>query len=168
MVLMTHNTDIADSWEREGDDPRVLLQLLAERLRGRPQRRALFDEPLNQIDRALLRMTIVAILLAASVAAAQEQWDRFRGGYGRNRFPPRYPTATSFDGGFNFCRLMYTSDRREAGGSGLVDRLLGRRHQFLDAPRRADQDDDQPAGERQPQPLHHSHLRSRRFSSARS
>jgi hypothetical protein len=64
-------------------------------------------------------MTIVAILLAASVAAAQEQWDRFRGGgYGRNRFPPRYPTATSFDGGFNFCRLMYTSDRREAGGSG--------------------------------------------------
>ena len=29
MVLMTHNTDIADSWEREGEDPRVLLQLLA-------------------------------------------------------------------------------------------------------------------------------------------
>ena len=25
MVLMTHNTDIADSWEREGEDPRVLL-----------------------------------------------------------------------------------------------------------------------------------------------
>jgi len=22
MVLMTHNTDIADSWEREGEDPR--------------------------------------------------------------------------------------------------------------------------------------------------
>ena len=21
MVLMTHNTDIADSWEREGEDP---------------------------------------------------------------------------------------------------------------------------------------------------
>ena len=65
----------------------------------------------------ILRMTIVAILLAASVAAAQEQWDRFRGG-GRSRYPPRYPTATSFDGGFNFCRLIYTSDRREAGGSG--------------------------------------------------
>jgi len=66
----------------------------------------------------LPRMTIVAILLVASVAAAQDQWDRFRGGYGRNRFPPRYPTATSFDGAFNFCRLMYSSDRREAGGSG--------------------------------------------------
>jgi hypothetical protein len=66
----------------------------------------------------ILKMTIVAILLAASAATAQEQWDRFRGGYGRNRYPPRYPTATSFDGSFNFCRLMYTSDRREAGGSG--------------------------------------------------
>lgn len=78
-------------------------------------------------------MTIVAILLAASVGAAaldvarpspepvewaQEQWGRFRGWGGRSRYPPRYPTATSFDGGFNFCRLIYTSDRREAGGSG--------------------------------------------------
>jgi hypothetical protein len=26
MVLMTHNTDVADSWEREGDDPGVLFQ----------------------------------------------------------------------------------------------------------------------------------------------
>jgi hypothetical protein len=64
-------------------------------------------------------MTIVALLLAASVAAAQEQWEqRFRGWGGRSRYPPRYPTATSFDGSFNFCRLVYTSDRREQGGSG--------------------------------------------------
>jgi hypothetical protein len=62
-------------------------------------------------------MTIVALLLAASVATAQQQWDRFRGG-GRSRYPPRYPTAASFDGAFNFCRLVYTSDRREGGGSG--------------------------------------------------
>ena len=66
----------------------------------------------------LLRMTVVAILLAASIAGAQEQWQRFRGYGGRSRYPPRYPTATSFDGAFNFCRLIYTSDRREAGGSG--------------------------------------------------
>jgi hypothetical protein len=67
----------------------------------------------------LLKMAIVAVLLAASAAGAQEQWDRFRGGgWGRSRFPPRYPTPASFDGGFNFCRLMYTSDRREQGGSG--------------------------------------------------
>ena len=29
MVLMTHNTDVADSWEREGEDPRLLLPVLA-------------------------------------------------------------------------------------------------------------------------------------------
>ena len=65
----------------------------------------------------LLRITIVAILMAASLASAQE-WERFRGWGGRSRYPPRYPTAESFDGGFNFCRLVYTSDRREGGGSG--------------------------------------------------
>ncbi len=26
MVLMTHNTDIADAWEREGEDPRFFYQ----------------------------------------------------------------------------------------------------------------------------------------------
>jgi hypothetical protein len=26
MVLMTHNTDIGDSWEREGDDPRFFYR----------------------------------------------------------------------------------------------------------------------------------------------
>jgi hypothetical protein len=65
-----------------------------------------------------LRTIVIVFLVAATGAAAQEQWERYRGGYGRARFPPRYPTATSFDGGFNFCRLMYTSDRREQGGSG--------------------------------------------------
>jgi len=65
----------------------------------------------------IARAFAVALVLAAGVASAQEQWGQFRGG-GRGRFPPRFPTATSFDGGFNFCRLMYTSDRREQGGSG--------------------------------------------------
>lgn len=57
-------------------------------------------------------------MLVTAVVAAQ---DPFRGGrfsYGFRRVPPRFPTATSFDGGFNFCRLMYSSQRREAGGSG--------------------------------------------------
>lgn len=62
------------------------------------------------------RALVVALVLAASVASAQERWGRGWGG--RGRFPPRYPTVTSFDGGFNFCRLMYNSDRSERGGSG--------------------------------------------------
>ncbi len=62
------------------------------------------------------RAFVVALVLATSVASAQERWGRGWGG--RGRFPPRYPTVTSFDGGFNFCRLMYNSDRSERGGSG--------------------------------------------------
>ena len=65
----------------------------------------------------IARGFLIALLLAATVASAQEQW-RGYGGYGRRRFPPRFPTATSFDGGFNFCRLMYNSARGEPGGSG--------------------------------------------------
>ncbi|MEY4635133.1 MAG: hypothetical protein RJA55_931 [Acidobacteriota bacterium] len=62
------------------------------------------------------RALVVALVLAASVASAQERWGRGWGG--RGRFPPRYPAVTSFDGGFNFCRLIYDSDRSERGGSG--------------------------------------------------
>jgi hypothetical protein len=64
------------------------------------------------------RAFVFAMVLAATVASAQEQWGGYRGWGGRSRFPPRYPTVESFDGGFNFCRLVYTSDRREDGGSG--------------------------------------------------
>ena len=52
-------------------------------------------------------MTIVAILLAASVAAAQEQWDRFAAAAtGAIAFRRAIRPRPSFDGGFNFCRLM--------------------------------------------------------------
>ena len=64
------------------------------------------------------RAFVFTLVLAATVASAQEQWCGYRGWGGRSRFPPRYPTVESFDGGFNFCRLIYTSDRREDGGSG--------------------------------------------------
>ena len=58
-------------------------------------------------------VAVVAVLLASAAAYAQ-----YRGyGYG-SRIPPRFPTANSFDGYFNFCRGMYYSDRREAGGQG--------------------------------------------------
>ena len=38
MVLMTHNTDIGDSWEREGDDPTYFYTFGVARLRVRHQR----------------------------------------------------------------------------------------------------------------------------------
>ena len=48
MVIMSHNTDIADSWEREGENHAVLRFVLATRLRDWRQRRALRDDPLNE------------------------------------------------------------------------------------------------------------------------
>ena len=62
--------------------------------------------------RALL--TAVLVVLTASAAAAQFG---FGGGFGR-RAPLRLPDANTFGHGFNFCRGIYTSDRREAGGQG--------------------------------------------------
>ena len=59
---------------------------------------------------------LVLVLLVATTAAAQE-WFR---GYGRgyNRVPPRLPKADSYDGGFSFCRGMFTQYRGEPSGSG--------------------------------------------------
>jgi hypothetical protein len=52
-------------------------------------------------------------ILAGSVLVcyAQQIWS---GGYGYT--PPRFPTATSFNGSFNFCRVLFKSDRREKSG----------------------------------------------------
>ena len=54
---------------------------------------------------------VLAIAIAAAVAEAQI----WRGGYGFTA-PPRHPNAQTFAGGFNFCRLMFTSNRREKRG----------------------------------------------------
>jgi hypothetical protein len=62
------------------------------------------------------RAIAVLLVLATFGLAAQEPF-MWRGGWGR-RTPPRFATAESFDGGFNFCRLMFTSRWREPSGSG--------------------------------------------------
>jgi len=56
-------------------------------------------------------------LLAGVVGYAQERGGAqiWRGGYGFTA-APRYPTANTFTGGFNFCRLAFTSNRREKRG----------------------------------------------------
>lgn len=50
-------------------------------------------------------------LIAIAASAAAQIW---AGGYGRT--PPRFPTETTFSGGFNFCRAMFQSNRREKQG----------------------------------------------------
>jgi hypothetical protein len=55
-------------------------------------------------------LALVVVLLGAAIADAQ--WFRQR------RAPPRFPTADSFDGAFNFCRGMFQSFYREPGGQG--------------------------------------------------
>jgi hypothetical protein len=54
---------------------------------------------------------IGALGASMTVAHAQRIWSGY---YGRT--PPRFPTATTFDGAFHFCRVMFNSDRREKQG----------------------------------------------------
>lgn len=62
--------------------------------------------------RLALVLGVVGVLCVASAAFAQ------RGFGGFFRTPPKFPTADTFGHGFNFCRGVYTSGRREAGGQG--------------------------------------------------
>ena len=65
--------------------------------------------------RGAYRTVLAALVLVGIAAAAAAQiWV---GGYGGRR-PPRYPTETSFGGGFNFCRVLFTSTHREKQGWG--------------------------------------------------
>jgi uncharacterized protein DUF4159 len=62
----------------------------------------------------------VACLVVVVLAAGVARQDPFLRGFRRGPFrePPRYASPASFDGGFTFCRLEYTSDRYEDGGQG--------------------------------------------------
>jgi len=56
---------------------------------------------------------VLAILgVGVGVSYAQQIWAN---GYG-GRSSPRFPTKDTFNGGFNFCRAMFASDRREKTG----------------------------------------------------
>ncbi|MBI3047268.1 MAG: DUF4159 domain-containing protein [Acidobacteria bacterium] len=64
--------------------------------------------------RAKVRTVLMTGVVAAA-AAAYAQVDFFRGdGY----FAPRFPPAVRADRAFSFCRLLYTSVRREPAGGG--------------------------------------------------
>lgn len=61
------------------------------------------------------RAVIVLAALVASATAAFAQFDFFRGD---GSFAPRFPPAMRTDRAFSFCRLLYTSVRREPSGGG--------------------------------------------------
>src|SRR6185369_12992317 len=71
-------------------------------------------DDMHRAQRIAVTAAVGAILMAAT-ASAQRIWV---GGGGFWRTPPKWATNANFDGSFNYCRGFYTSNRREAGGSG--------------------------------------------------
>jgi hypothetical protein len=65
-----------------------------------------------------MHRTLIAVILVLGVAsAAAAQFGRFQG-FGPRGYPAKFARAENFGHGFNFCRGVYTSGRREAGGQG--------------------------------------------------
>ncbi len=58
-------------------------------------------------------LTAAVVVTACAAVVSAQIW---RGGYGFRHEPPRAPTADTFQGAFNFCRLMFTRNRREKQG----------------------------------------------------
>ena len=54
---------------------------------------------------------LVVVGLGVTAVHAQRIW----GGY-YGRTPPKFPTASTFEGSFHFCRILFTSNRREKQG----------------------------------------------------
>jgi len=67
----------------------------------------------NRLNAGSLLLIAALVFAMAGAAAAQ-----FGGGFGPRFVPPHFPTADTFGRGFVFCRGIYRSDRREAGGTG--------------------------------------------------
>jgi hypothetical protein len=68
--------------------------------------------------RTIARLVAIAILVSVCAAAVDAQ---FRRGRGRFFEPVRSPTPDSFDGSFNFCRIMFSAGYDGDGGNWAVD-----------------------------------------------
>jgi hypothetical protein len=64
------------------------------------------------------RPVLVTVLVLGAATMAAAQFGRPFQGFGPRGYPAKFATADSFGRGFNFCRGVYTSGRREAGGQG--------------------------------------------------
>jgi hypothetical protein len=62
-------------------------------------------------------LPLALLLVICVTSAATAQFGGFRG-FGPRGYPARFARPDSFGHGFNFCRGVYTSGRREAGGQG--------------------------------------------------
>ena len=60
--------------------------------------------------RRVATVAIVIAVAAGALAVAHAQQRIWSGFYGYT--PPKFPTSASYDGSFNFCRALFTSDRR--------------------------------------------------------
>ena len=69
--------------------------------------------------RRFLRVATALVLAALAVLAGREALARQRRLGVSNRYP--IPTESSFDGGFNFCRIAFQTGRFRRGGSWVVD-----------------------------------------------
>ncbi|MBS1818635.1 MAG: DUF4159 domain-containing protein [Acidobacteria bacterium] len=63
----------------------------------------------------MVTMALVVAVVAGALGTAHAQ-RIFSGFYGFA--PPKFPTESTYDGSFNFCRAMFSSDRREKQGWG--------------------------------------------------
>jgi hypothetical protein len=64
-----------------------------------------------------LKMGLAAVLVLVLASAAAAQLQNLQG-FGPRGYPAKFATGETFGRGFNFCRAMYTSGRREFNGSG--------------------------------------------------
>jgi hypothetical protein len=65
--------------------------------------------------RRVQAVALIAAVALGGLAVAHAQRQRIWSGfYGRT--PPKFPTETTYDGRFNFCRAMFNSNRREKQG----------------------------------------------------
>ena len=64
---------------------------------------------------------VAGIVIAAIVACASTALAQRRRGFGWGSAPLRMATPESFDGGFNFCRIMFSQSNDGDGGNWSVD-----------------------------------------------
>ena len=73
-------------------------------------------DPHTTTPRRPLTALLIAVLVVTATAAFAQRI--FVGGGGFRRTPLRWVSPQDFDGSWNYCRGFYTSNRREAGGTG--------------------------------------------------